>query len=98
MRPGLLMSRPVKTCAPRGIIADLACGKRTQVEVETFSKHVETCRDCQHVLESLDEIEDPLIENIRRISRIVASTPRAEIEPPLRAAGYIPLKLIGHGG
>jgi len=74
-------SKPVSSeCPDREALSDLALGKLPLSEIDRLEAHVDSCTTCQKTLETLEGIEDSILEGIRE--HAYESSP---IDPSLEA-------------
>ncbi len=61
-----MSSQPKHTrCFDRAVLIDFALGKLPHEEFDRVAAEVETCPDCQAVLETLDDVEDSVLRDLK---------------------------------
>ena len=76
-----------KGCPDRDVLADLALGKLPMGAIETLGRHVEACPTCHAVLESLDNLEDSVVADIK--GQTGPLPPDPQLEDQLREAEQV---------
>lgn len=67
-------------CLSRTVLADFALGKLPPEDLERIAADVESCRDCQAVLGTLDDVDDSVVHDLKEGFRagIIQIEPRIE--------------------
>ncbi len=68
-------------------MSDLVLGKLPGETIDWLSGHVETCSACQGVLDTLDDLEDSVVADLKAVSRLVQ--PDSDLEQQIRKAAMI---------
>jgi len=55
-------------CPDNAVLSDLVLGKLPREAIEQLSKHVEACSTCQGLLDTLDDLADSVVRDIRAAS------------------------------
>jgi serine/threonine protein kinase len=63
-------------CPSRQVLTDFALGKLPLEEIEQLGRHIETCPTCQGVLETLDNLEDSVVADIKGQTAPLPPDPR----------------------
>lgn len=56
---------PREECPGRDVLAELALGRLSASVIESIGPHVESCLTCQATLETLDEVADSVVRDLR---------------------------------
>jgi len=56
-------------CPDKSVLTDLVLGKLPGEAIEQLSSHIETCSTCQSLLDTLDNLEDSVVADLKAASR-----------------------------
>jgi len=62
-------------CPDRAALEGFVVGILSAAEFARIAEHVARCLDCEYTLQELDDLADPLLSQLRRLSPTVASQP-----------------------
>lgn len=75
-----------EVCYSRATLADFVLGKLPDAELEQIAKQVETCPTCNAVLQTLDSLEDSMVDDLKQQLSSCSGQPSPDLERRLRRA------------
>jgi serine/threonine protein kinase len=68
------------------MLAELVLGKLPEATLDRIARHVERCTSCQEILDTLDDLEDSVVRDLKDASCDEQAPSHAELESQLREA------------
>lgn len=75
-----------EVCYSRATLADFVLGKLPDAELEQIAKQVEACPTCNAVLQTLDSLEDSMVDDLKQQLSSCSGQPSPDLERRLRRA------------
>ena len=74
-------------CPDRDVLSELVLGKLPGEAIDRLSEHIEACSTCQGVLDTLDDLQDSVVSDLKAASGVMQSDP--ELEQQIQKAAMI---------
>ena len=74
-------------CPDRDVLSELVLGKLPGEAIDRLCEHIKACSTCQGVLDTLDDLEDSVVSDLKAASGVMQSDP--ELEQQIREAAMI---------
>ncbi|MCY2986672.1 MAG: protein kinase [Planctomycetota bacterium] len=81
-------------CPSRDVLSDLVLGKLPMESIDRLSEHIKSCSTCHGVIETLDDLEDSVVSDLKAAPALEQPSP--ELEQMLQDAKRIGQAVCGN--